>query len=80
MQRAGGIAGSDKQFMRTQSDLVSGAETRDISGKIEFDQVSFTYPDTGIQTPERRFLSLLSRVNRWPLLEAQDQVRARFRI
>lgn len=49
VQRAEASQGRINEFMRTRSDLISGIETRDIEGKIEFEQVSFTYPDTGIQ-------------------------------
>ncbi|HBK88545.1 MAG: ABC transporter ATP-binding protein [Cyclobacteriaceae bacterium] len=58
VQRAEASQGRINEFMRTQSDLVSGAETRDISGKIEFDQVSFTYPDTGIQALKKISFSI----------------------
>lgn len=38
------------EFLNTKSNIVSEKNTeRDISGKVEFDQVSFTYPDTGIK-------------------------------
>lgn len=38
------------EFLMTRSDLVSEKnEIHPIQGKIEFDHVSFTYPDTGIQ-------------------------------
>lgn len=38
------------EFLMTRSDLVSEKnEIHAIQGKIEFDHVSFTYPDTGIQ-------------------------------
>ena len=38
------------EFLKTKSDLVSARnDVHEIEGKIEFDHVSFTYPDTGIQ-------------------------------
>jgi ATP-binding cassette subfamily B protein len=49
VQRAEASQGRINEFMRTKSDLISGDQTKDIEGKIEFENVSFTYPDTGIQ-------------------------------
>ena len=49
VQRAEASQGRINEFMRTQSDLISGEQVKNIAGKIEFHNVSFTYPDTGIQ-------------------------------
>jgi ATP-binding cassette, subfamily B, multidrug efflux pump len=38
------------EFLKNSTDIVSVKNiTRELEGKIEFDNVSFTYPDTGIQ-------------------------------
>lgn len=38
------------EFLKNQTDIVSEKNvTREIAGKVEFDKVSFVYPDTGIQ-------------------------------
>jgi ATP-binding cassette subfamily B multidrug efflux pump len=38
------------EFLKNQTDIVSEKNlTHEISGKVEFDKVSFVYPDTGIQ-------------------------------
>lgn len=38
------------EFLKNQTDIVSDKNvTREIAGKVEFDKVSFVYPDTGIQ-------------------------------
>ncbi len=38
------------EFLQNKTDIVSTRNlTREITGRIEFDDVSFTYPDTGIQ-------------------------------
>jgi ATP-binding cassette subfamily B protein len=38
------------EFLKNQTDIVSEKNvTREITGKVEFDKVSFVYPDTGIQ-------------------------------
>lgn len=38
------------EFLKTQTDIVSAkAIARTLQGKVEFDNVSFVYPDTGIQ-------------------------------
>ncbi|HQQ96245.1 MAG TPA: ABC transporter ATP-binding protein [Cyclobacteriaceae bacterium] len=58
VQRAEASQGRINEFMRTQSDLISGVETRDIAGKIEFEGVSFTYPDTGIQALKKVSFSI----------------------
>lgn len=49
VQRAEASQGRINEFMRTQSDLISGEQVKNIARKIEFHNVSFTYPDTGIQ-------------------------------
>jgi ATP-binding cassette subfamily B protein len=50
VQRAEASQKRINEFLRTQSNIVSEKEiVREIKGKIEFRNVSFTYPDTGIK-------------------------------
>ena len=50
VQRAEASQARINEFMDQQTDIVSRKEVLlDIQGDIEFDHVSFTYPDTGIQ-------------------------------
>lgn len=50
VQRAEASQKRINEFLRTESNLVSEKELeREIEGKIEFREVSFTYPDTGIR-------------------------------
>jgi len=49
VQRAEASQGRINEFMRTKTDLVSGSDVSPIKGRIEFQNVSFTYPDTGIR-------------------------------
>ncbi len=50
VQRAEASQKRINEFLRTQTDIVSELNLqKEINGKIEFDQVSFTYPDTGIK-------------------------------
>src|SRR5690606_11309094 len=50
VQRAEASQKRINEFLKTQSDLFSAKHLeRDIQGKIEFKDVSFTYPDTGIK-------------------------------
>jgi len=50
VQRAEASQKRINEFLKTQTDITSQKDlVRDIKGKIEFDNVSFTYPDTGIQ-------------------------------
>jgi ATP-binding cassette subfamily B multidrug efflux pump len=50
VQRAAASQKRINEFLKTQTDIVSEKNTiREIAGKIEFRNVSFTYPDTGIQ-------------------------------
>jgi ATP-binding cassette, subfamily B, multidrug efflux pump len=50
VQRAEASQKRINEFLKTQTDIVSVTNaTSDIHGKIEFEKVSFTYADTGIQ-------------------------------
>lgn len=50
VQRAEASQKRINEFLKTKSNLVSEKEiVREIQGKIEFKNVSFTYPDTGIK-------------------------------
>lgn len=50
VQRAEASQKRINEFLRTTSNIVSGKEmASDLRGKIEFRNVSFTYPDTGIK-------------------------------
>ena len=50
MQRAEASQKRINEFLITKTDIVSEKNlVRDIKGKIEFDNVTFTYPDTGIR-------------------------------
>lgn len=50
VQRAEASQKRINEFLRTRTDLVSARDVRHtIEGRIEFRNVSFTYPDTGIQ-------------------------------
>lgn len=50
VQRAEASQKRVNEFLKTQSSIVSERDvTRELSGKIEFDHVTFTYPDTGIK-------------------------------
>jgi ATP-binding cassette subfamily B multidrug efflux pump len=50
VQRAEASQKRINEFLKTQTDIHSTRNlVKEIQGKIEFDQVSFTYPDTGIQ-------------------------------
>lgn len=50
VQRAEASQKRVNEFLKTKTDIISEKSlTRDIKGKIEFDKVSFVYPDTGIQ-------------------------------
>jgi len=50
VQRAEASQKRINEFLKTQTDIISEKNIeREISGKIEFDNVSFIYPDTGIQ-------------------------------
>lgn len=49
VQRAEASQKRINEFLKTKTDIVSTANlSREIAGKIEFRNVSFTYPDTGI--------------------------------
>jgi ATP-binding cassette, subfamily B, multidrug efflux pump len=50
VQRAEASQKRINEFLRTQTDIVSEKNLqKELTGKIEFKQVSFTYPDTGIR-------------------------------
>ncbi|MEY4930667.1 MAG: hypothetical protein RI909_1391, partial [Bacteroidota bacterium] len=50
VQRAEASQKRINEFLKTKTDIISEKNlVREIKGKIEFDHVSFTYPDTGIQ-------------------------------
>lgn len=50
VQRAEASQKRINEFLRTKTDIVSEKNIqKDLTGKIEFKQVSFTYPDTGIK-------------------------------
>lgn len=50
VQRAEASQKRVNEFLKTKTDIISEKSlSRDIKGKIEFDKVSFVYPDTGIQ-------------------------------
>jgi ATP-binding cassette, subfamily B, multidrug efflux pump len=50
VQRAEASQKRINEFLKTKTDIISENNlVRDIKGKIEFDHVSFDYPDTGIQ-------------------------------
>ena len=50
VQRAAASQKRINEFLKTKTDIVSDKNiVREIAGKIEFNNVSFTYPDTGIQ-------------------------------
>jgi len=50
VQRAEASQKRINEFLKTKTDIISEKNLiQDIKGKIEFDQVSFVYPDTGIQ-------------------------------
>lgn len=50
VQRAEASQKRINEFLKTKTDIISEKDlVREIKGKIEFDHVSFTYPDTGIQ-------------------------------
>jgi ATP-binding cassette, subfamily B, multidrug efflux pump len=50
VQRAEASQKRINEFLKTKTDIISEKDlVREIKGKIEFENVSFTYPDTGIQ-------------------------------
>ena len=48
VQRAEASQKRINEFLKEKSDLINGKNEKTINGKIEFKNVSFTYPDTGI--------------------------------
>jgi len=49
VQRAEASQKRINSFLETKTDIISGTVTEAVKGKIEFRNVSFTYPDTGIK-------------------------------
>jgi ATP-binding cassette subfamily B protein len=49
VQRAEASQKRVNEFLRQKSDINTGTDSRTIEGKVEFSNVSFTYPDTGIR-------------------------------
>ncbi|MFM6975765.1 MAG: ABC transporter ATP-binding protein [Sphingobacteriaceae bacterium] len=49
IQRAAASQKRINEFLQTQPEILSGPLQKDIQGHIEFKNVSFTYPDTGIK-------------------------------
>jgi ATP-binding cassette, subfamily B, multidrug efflux pump len=50
VQRAEASQKRINEFLKTETDIISEKNLlRELNGKIEFDNVSFTYPDTGIK-------------------------------
>jgi ATP-binding cassette subfamily B protein len=48
VQRAEASQKRINEFLNQRSEIITGADKRTINGKVEFKDVSFTYPDTGI--------------------------------
>lgn len=49
IQRAAASQKRINEFLKTDSNIKNGQDKRQLTGKISLDNVSFTYPDTGIQ-------------------------------
>lgn len=49
VQRAEASQSRINEFLKTQSTIISGSISKEIKGKIAFKNVTFHYPDTGIQ-------------------------------
>ncbi|HEY1024945.1 MAG TPA: ABC transporter ATP-binding protein [Sphingobacteriaceae bacterium] len=49
IQRASASQKRINEFLYTEPEITSGTEKHQIKGRIEFQNVSFTYPDTGIK-------------------------------
>lgn len=59
VQRAEASQKRINEFLKTKTDILSEKNVvREIQGKIEFENVSFTYPDTGIQALKNISFSL----------------------
>lgn len=59
VQRAEASQKRINEFLKTKTDILSEKDVvREIQGKIEFENVSFTYPDTGIQALKNISFSL----------------------
>ena len=59
VQRAEASQKRINEFLKTKTDIVSDKNlVREIAGKIEFDHVSFTYPDTGIKALKKLSLKV----------------------
>lgn len=49
VQRAAASQERINEFLKSQPEIRSGSTKQAIEGEVEFEEVSFTYPDTGIQ-------------------------------
>lgn len=49
LQRAEASQKRINEFLKVKSEIISGGEEKEVTGKVEFQNVSFTYPDTGIR-------------------------------
>jgi ATP-binding cassette subfamily B protein len=50
VQRAAASQKRINEFLHTQTEITNGIVKQELKGHIQFDNVSFTYPDTGIKT------------------------------
>src|SRR6185503_10879562 len=49
VQRAEASQKRINEFLKEKSNIINGTDQKTLEGKIEFRNVSFTYPDTGIK-------------------------------
>lgn len=60
VQRAEASQKRINEFLKTKTDIISEKNlNQELQGKVEFDKVSFTYPDTGIQALKDVSFSIL---------------------
>ncbi len=60
VQRAEASQKRINEFLKTKTDIISEKNlNHELTGKVEFDKVSFTYPDTGIQALKDVSFSIL---------------------
>lgn len=60
VQRAEASQKRINEFLKTKTDIISEKNlNNEVTGKVEFDNVSFTYPDTGIQALKNVSFSIL---------------------
>jgi len=60
VQRAEASQKRINEFLKTKTDIISEKNlNKELQGKVEFDKVSFTYPDTGIQALKDVSFSIL---------------------